>query len=85
MNNECSVALHYLQDESFRLTITSIEEENIKTVSINVELEFDQETFDEQFEFYEHESFTSSGRLITLRDGETMIRSLKAVSKDFVN
>ena len=57
MENECSIALHYLNDESFRLTITSLEDEHIKTISINLELEFDKETFDKLFEFYEHESF----------------------------
>ena len=57
MNNECCVALHYLQDENFRLTITSLEDEHIKTISVNMELEFDLETFDKLFEFYEHESF----------------------------
>ena len=41
MNNECSVALHYLHDESFRLTITSLEDEYLQTVSVNLELEFD--------------------------------------------
>lgn len=46
MNNECSVALHYLQEDSFRLTITSLEDEHIKTISINLEMEFDEDTFE---------------------------------------
>lgn len=49
MNNECRLAMHYLQDESFRITITSLEGDNIQTVSINVELEFEQTTFDQLF------------------------------------
>ena len=49
MNNECSIALHYLHDESFRLTITSLEDEHIKTLSINLELEFDADSFSKQF------------------------------------
>ena len=49
MDNECSLALHYLYDESFRMTITSLEGEHIQTISINVELEFEPEIFDQQF------------------------------------
>lgn len=29
MDNECSLAMHYLYDESFRMTITSLEGEHI--------------------------------------------------------
>lgn len=47
-------------------------------------MEFDEVTFDQLFEFYEHESFKSSGRPIGLRNGETMIRSLKIVNRDFI-
>ena len=84
INNECAIALHYLSDETFRMTITSLEDEHIKTVSINLELEFDERAFEKTFEFYEHESFTSGGRMIGLLEGETMIRSLKVISKDFI-
>lgn len=59
LNNDCCFALHYIQDECFRLTITSLEDEHIKTISIKLELEFDQETFDRWFEFYDHEEFKS--------------------------
>ena len=47
MNNECCVALHYLQEESFRLTITSLEDEHIKTISINLEMQFEEDTFEQ--------------------------------------
>mmetsp|Transcript_9387 Transcript_9387/g.12785 ORF Transcript_9387/g.12785 Transcript_9387/m.12785 type:complete len:102 (+) Transcript_9387:798-1103(+) len=84
MNNECSLALHYLYDESFRLTITSLEGEHIQTISINVELEFEQAIFDQQFEFYEHEEFKTSGNPVPLKERETMLRSLKIVPKAFI-
>lgn len=67
------------------MTITSLEDDHIRTVAINLELEFEQEMFDQLFEYYEHESFMSSGRVIGLKTGETMIRSLKVVSKDFID
>ena len=73
LNNDCSFALHHLQDETFRLTITSLEDEHIKTISIKLELEFDQDTFERWFEFYEHEDFLSAGQKVNLLKGETTL------------
>ena len=50
LGNQCNLTLHYIQDKSFRIAITSLEE--MKTNSIFIELEYDQITFDETFEYY---------------------------------
>jgi len=84
MNNECSIAMHYLHDESFRLTITSLEDENIKTVSVNLELEFDPELFAQHFEFFDSEKFAVAGKPVGLIEGETVIPALRTVPKAFV-
>ena len=44
-----------MQDESFRIGITSLDCE--KANMIPLELEFDKETFSKSFKFIEHETF----------------------------
>ena len=56
------MTLHYIEDTSFRVAITSVEE--MKTNSIFIELEYDQATFDKKFEFYKVDEFKSGDKVI---------------------
>lgn len=81
LSNRCNVSLHYLQDESFRLGITSLEGEC--TNPIFIELQYDKATFNNMFEIFEHEDFTSDGEKVPLRENEVPLRSLKLKNKDY--
>lgn len=75
LEHDCNLALHYLQDQTFRLAFTSLEDS--RTNSIFLELEFDQESFEEHFEFVDHETFANQKGLVALQKDEIAIKSLK--------
>ena len=79
---QCDVSLHYIEETSFRVAITSVIE--MKTNSIFIELEYDRATFDEKFEFYKAEDFKCGGKAIPRQPGEIMLNSLKNLPSKFV-
>ena len=52
--------------------------------SIFIELEYDEESFEKTFGFYEHDQFKVGGKVITNKD-EIMLKSIKVVPKSFVD
>ena len=73
----------YLQGFSFRLAITSLEE--IKTNSINLELEYDSVSFNKKFEFYDHKTFKQGETTISTKPRETVIPQLKKIPMNFID
>ena len=61
------MTLHYLENESFRIAITSHEE--VKTNSLFVELEFDEDSFAKTFEFID-DAFKVNRKVLPMRPGE---------------
>jgi len=82
LGNQCNVTLHYLENESFRIAITSHEE--VKTNSLFMELEFDEESFGKTIEFINN-TFKVKKQVVLVKPGEIQIPSLKTLSKSFIN
>ena len=67
LGNQCNVSLHYLENESFRIAITSLEE--VKTNNLFIELEFDEESFSKTFQFIEN-TFRVKKQVVPMKSGE---------------
>ena len=83
LGQQCNLTVIYLQGFSFRLAITSLEE--IKTNSINLELEYDSESFAKKFDFYDHRTFKQGEKTIGTQPREIVIPQLKKIGMSFVD